>query len=49
MKENNIEDQIIKNEEDVRKFGKKKNNKNINYNFINLLTFFSIICIIIII
>ena len=46
MKGNNIENLIIENEEDIRKFGKKKNNKNINYYFI---TFISIIFIIILI
>ena len=44
MKENNIENLIIENEEDIRKFCKKKNNKNINYYFI---IFISIIFIII--
>ena len=46
MKGNNIENLIIENEEDIRKFGKKKNNKNINYYFI---AFISIIFIIILI
>ena len=49
MKSNQIENQLIENEYDIRKFGKKKNNNKINHRFVILLIFFLIICIFVLI
>ena len=49
MKSNKIENQLIENEYDIRKFGKKKKNNNINHYFVILLIFFLIICIFVLI
>ena len=44
MESNKMENQLIENDNDVRKFGKKNNNININHCFLNLLKFFLIMC-----
>ena len=49
MKSNNKENQLIETENEIRKFGKKKNNYNINYYLIILLILFLIICIFVLI
>ena len=49
MKSNNKENQLIETENEIRKFGKKKNNYNINHYLIILLILFLILCIFVLI
>ena len=44
MESKKIENQLIENGNDIRKFGKKKTNNNINHCFLNIMIFLLIFC-----